>query len=101
MIQHTVIFRLNRPVDEGTRTGFLSALHEFAASAPFAAAPPQVLTDLGLRPEGRSVSEGQMVAQFASVDDFRSYLADPLHIALVNDVLVPNCESWLSVQADI
>ena len=100
MIVHTVIFRLNRPTTDAGIAEFVAHCEAFADVAPHALERPKVTVDLGLRPEGRSVSEVQMVVHFADAEGFRAYLADPLHVALAQDVLIPNCEAWLSVQAE-
>jgi len=101
MIKHTVILRLNRPTDPATTEGVIAQLREFGAEPPFAEGPATILVDLGLRPEGRSVSEVGMEVHFADAEAFASYLAAEKHVALVNDVLLPNCESWLSVQNEV
>lgn len=100
MITHTVIFRLNRPATTGQRKQFLEALEDFGRAAPHATGPALVHADLQMRPEGRSVSEFLMEVRFADPDAFKNYLNDPKHQRLVTDVLVPQCESWLSVQAE-
>ena len=101
MIKHTVLFRLNRPVDDTARDGFLAALREFGAEPPHAEGPATVSDDLRLRPEGRSVSEGMIEVRFADEEAFNAYLADPKHVALVQELLTPNCESWLSLQSEV
>ena len=100
MIVHTVIFRLNRPTTDAGIAEFVAHCEAFADVAPHALERPKVTVDLGLRPEGRSVSEVQMVVHFADAEGFRAYLDDPLHVALAQDVLIPNCDAWLSVQAE-
>src|ERR1700712_5494378 len=101
MIRHIVVFRMNRPVDPAARTAFLDAVASFGENPPFADGPAVIRVDLDARPEGRSVSEALMEVDFADLDTFRNYLAHPAHIALVNDVLTPNLESWLSVQSEL
>lgn len=101
MIVHTVIFRLARPVSDAETAVFVAHCEAFADTAPHVLERPKVSVDLGLRPEGRSVSEVQMVVHFADVEAFRAYLTDPLHVAFAQDVLIPSCETWLSVQAEV
>lgn len=99
MITHTVIFRLKRPVSEDQQQGVIRAVQEFGRQPPFAAGPAEVRTDLQLRPEGRSVSEVLLELRFEDEEAFQSYLVHPKHQQLVQTVLEPHCESWLSVQA--
>lgn len=100
MITHTVIFRLNRPADAGQREQFIGLLKDFGKEPPHGLGPATVHQDLGLRPEGRSVSEVLMEVRFADAEAFQRYLADPKHQELVGGVLAAQCESWLSVQAE-
>ena len=101
MIVHTVLFRLARPTSDVETAVFVAHCEAFADQAPHVLERPTVSVDLGLRPEGRSVSEVQMVVTFDDAEAFRTYLADPLHVAFAQDVLIPSCESWLSVQAEV
>lgn len=100
MIIHTVILRLKRPVADGQRQQFIKILEEFGRQAPHAEGPAKVYADLQLRPEGNSVSEVLMEVNFTDAEAFQRYLADARHQELVEDVLLPRCESWLSVQAE-
>ena len=100
MIVHTVLFRLARPVSDASIAVFVAHCEAFADATGHVLERPVVTVDLGLRPEGRSVSEVQMVATFADAEAFRAYLVDPLHVSLAQDVLIPTCETWLSVQAE-
>ncbi|GAB3615577.1 hypothetical protein GCM10027416_01340 [Okibacterium endophyticum] len=98
MIVHTVICRLRRPVDDDARGAFVAALRSFGANPPHAEGPAVIGVDLGLRPEGRSVSEFSLEVRFADEHAFAAYLADPAHRALVADCFEPLLETWLSVQ---
>ena len=100
MLTHTVILRLKRPVEAGSRTAFIEALTRFGATPPHAEGPALVAVDADLRPEGPSVAEASMVVEFADAAAFRAYLADGAHVDLVENVLRPSCESWLSLQSE-
>jgi hypothetical protein len=100
MILHTVIFRLKRPVDAAAAQSFLDTLTAFGAEPPFGIGPGQIGTDLGLRPEGRSVSEASLQVNFADAEAFENYLVSAPHQSFVTDTLLPSCESWLSIQSE-
>lgn len=99
MLVHTVIFRLKRSVNEDLLQDFVRAVREFGQNPPFASAPAEVRTDLRLRSEGPSVSEVLLELRFESEEKFHAYLAHPKHQRLVQDVLEPRCETWLSIQS--
>ena len=104
MIRHTVLFRITRTegtADAGALTTVEDALRAFAAAPPLALDPAEVTRDSGTRPEGPSVAELSFVAHFANLDDFRAYVASPEHQRLATEVLVPHCESWLSLQTEV
>lgn len=104
MIRHTVLFRMARTegaADAGALRRVEDALRAFAAAPPLALGPAEVAHDSGTRPEGPSVAELSFVAHFASLEDFRSYVGSPEHQRLATEVLVPHCESWLSVQTEV
>lgn len=98
MIIHTVLLRLSRPVNDEQRERFLAGLRAFAANPPQSMGPADVIVDAGLRPEGRSVTEAMLQGRFADEQAFHAYLADPRHTALVEELFVPNLDSWLSLQ---
>lgn len=98
MILHTVLFRLARPVSTESVDAFERSLRAFGAAAPHALGPAEVHRDLGLRQEGRSASEVSMRVAFRDEQAFSEYLASPEHVELVEAVIAPSCESWLSVQ---
>jgi len=101
MLTHTVLFRLHRPVDAVVKERFLGAVRAFGENPPFGLGPATVELDAGLRPEeGRSTVEASMTVQFPDADAFASYLAHPAHVDLVEKVLAPSCESWLSIQVE-
>jgi hypothetical protein len=100
MIRHVVIFQLRRPVDPVAAAEFAEATAAFAALAPHAEGPARVLTDLGLRPEGQYSTEYGLEVLFSDTAAFEAYLADPIHVAYVEDWLKPRCETWLSTQTE-
>jgi len=100
MITHTVLFRLKRPVDPAVAASFAETVRAFGAEPPHALGPAEVLVDAELRPEGRSVTERGLTVRFAGAEEFAAYIADPKHVAFVDDALIPLCESWLSIQVE-
>lgn len=105
MIRHTVLFRIGRSADGAADASALAtvedALRTFAAEPPLALGPAEVTRDTGTRPEGPSVAELSFVAEFANLDDFRAYVSSPEHQRLATEVLVPHCDSWLSLQTEV
>jgi hypothetical protein len=98
MIIHTVICRVKRPADTDAATAFAEAAEAFGTQPPHALGPAVVARDLGLRPEGRSVSEVLLEVRFADEAAFHAYLADPAHVAFVENTMTPSLEGWLSLQ---
>lgn len=54
-------------------------------------------TDLELNPGNFDVT---IVAEFADVDAWRSYLEAPTHVAFVEDHVTPLCAAWGAIQFD-
>lgn len=100
MINHTVLFRLRRPLSDEDRTRVVGALREFAADPPHAAGPAQMHETLGLRGEGPRAADVLYEVTFPDAEAFAAYIEHPRHQALVRDVLEPGCEGWWSVQAE-
>lgn len=100
MLTHLVLFRLKRPIADGAQERLVAALEAFAADAPHAEGPARVAADARARPaEHPRASDALIEVRFADADAFRAYLDHPRHRALVADVLEPECERWLTLQA--
>lgn len=78
-IRHVVNIRLDPSLDDSLRIPLEADLHQLVESHPHAMSGT-LHRDLGRRPAA-SVSATWMVClDFASMADFESYLADPLHV---------------------
>jgi hypothetical protein len=100
MILHTVLFRLNRPIDDAAKSAFLDELHAFAAEAPLVQTTPDVFPGLSLRPDNPRGADVMFQASFADADAFLGYIEHERHLRLVRDVVAPSCEGWWSTQIE-
>lgn len=99
MIEHTVLFRLRRPLDPANSAAFLSALNDFSRVAPHVCGPVKIENDLGLRERSNPRTADVLLHMtFPNTAAFAAYLDDPLHRALTPEVFEVYCEAWLSVQ---
>ena len=96
MVVHVVVFKwlTSRAADDVGRLG--KALTELGERMPeirsLIAGP-----DLGVRP---GTWDFAVVAQFATVDDYRRYATDPAHLRIISELIEPHLEARQSVQIE-
>ena len=97
MLRHVVLFTWSDGTDDGRRATTLAALRrlpdEVGGMTSFA-----VGNDLGLR-EGNAHTA--LVADFPDVEAFRSYAADPRHLAVIAEFVKPHLASRTAVQYEV
>jgi hypothetical protein len=97
MIRHIVLLKFRAETTEAQRGYVLEGLGELPSLIDSIAA----LTfgaDAGLAPGNFDVG---LVADFASVEDFRTYSSHSAHIAFVTDRVKPILESRVAMQFEI
>ncbi|MGI9606809.1 MAG: Dabb family protein [Acidimicrobiales bacterium] len=96
MFRHCVMFRWNDGVDDGIKGEISAALDRMAAL-------PMVHDYSHSSDAG--VSDGNfdyaVVADFANIDDYRSYAVEPSHVEMINNLLKPNIAARSAVQYEL
>jgi hypothetical protein len=97
MLRHVVLFTWTENTDEETRARTVAALgrlpEEVGGMTAFAVGP-----DAGLV-EGNAHTA--LVADFPDVEAFRSYAADPRHLAVIAEFVKPHLAARSAVQYEV
>jgi hypothetical protein len=97
MLRHVVLFTWSEDVDPATRAATLAALRrlpeEVGGMTSFAVGP-----DAGLV-EGNAHTA--LVADFPDTDAFRTYAADPRHLAVIAEHVKPHLAARSAVQYEV
>ncbi len=81
-LRHVVNIRLEPDLDDTVRLPLERDLRELVAQHPFARSA-SLHQDLGRRPAAPVSATWLVEMDFDSMDDFESYLADPLHVSFL------------------
>jgi hypothetical protein len=100
MITHTILFRLKQSTSVADRARLATALRDFAQDPPFAVGPGEVAEDGGLSERSPATADVLLRVQFPDAEALPRYMADERHVALVQNVLRPLCDTWLALQAE-
>jgi len=96
MITHVWSMSFTPDATEAQRADFVTAMFELPSKIEGVESFRSGV-DLGLNPGNAEVV---IIAEFADVDAWRSYLEAPAHVAFVEDHVNPLCASWGAIQFD-
>lgn len=93
-LRHQVLLTLGPEAAPDAADRIVEALRALPAEIP-QIVEYHVGRDLGLRD---GTADLALTAVFASADDWRTYVAHPSHVAVVRELIDPNCPDRISVQ---
>jgi hypothetical protein len=97
MFRHVVLIRLRPDAPDGQRQAILDGLRSLPAQIPEIRGY-EVGADLGLRDGNPDIG---IVAQFEDEDAWRTYLAHPAHVAVVQGAIEPAAGERVSIQLTV